>query len=56
MFKAFLIRMVVDVAFDEILRALTKVARRSTSSVDDKMVSVIRGSKKEVCDMIKRKV
>ena len=48
--KKFLIGLVIEAVFDALLKTLSKMANRSNSKVDDKIVSLI---KKERPDIIK---
>ena len=51
--KKFMLNMVLDYAFDEIIKALQKIAQKSSSNIDNKMVKVIRDSKPEIINQVK---
>ena len=53
MWKRFLINMAIDMAFDEIIKALQKIAQKSSSNVDNKMVKVIKDSKPDIINQVK---
>ena len=52
--KKFLINMVIDTAFDMIIKSLQKLAQKSTTEFDNKMVAMIRDSKDEIIGDVKR--
>ncbi len=54
--KAFLIKWLLEAAFDEILKALEKFAHRSSSKVDDKIVRLFKKERNEIIKEIKKSI
>ena len=54
--KRFLINFVAEMVFDEIINALSKIARKSSSKVDDKMIVVLKANRAELIREIKKAV
>ena len=54
--KKFLMNMVIDIAFDAIVKSLSKLAQKSSTKLDNKMVALVRSSKAEIIADIKRSV
>ncbi len=54
--KKFLLNMVLEYAFDEIIKSLQKFAQRSSSKLDNKMVAVIRDSREEIISDVKARL
>ena len=53
MFKAFIINMVLDAVFDELLKVLKKFSHRSSSKIDDKLVALITRERSNIVKEIK---
>jgi len=54
--KKFFLNMVLDYAFDEIIKSLQKFAQRSSSKIDNKMVTVIVDSKADIIADVKSRL
>jgi hypothetical protein len=51
--KAMIVKWLIELAFDEIVKAMKKVAQRSDNKVDDKMCRVIVDSKADIIKSVK---
>lgn len=56
MWKKFIINMALEQVFDALIEALDIIARKSSSKVDDKMVSALRAERGLIITEIKRKL
>lgn len=54
--KKFLLNMVLDYAFDEIIKSLEKFAQRSSTKIDNKMIKLFRDSKDEIIKDVKARI
>ena len=54
--KAFLISWLAEMMFDEFIKALSKIARKSSSKVDDKMVRLLKSNRAELIRELKQSV
>ena len=56
MFKAFLIKMLADAIFDEVITATKRASRRSSNKIDDKLVKVLQDSKPDLIKGLQKKL
>ncbi len=54
--KAFLISWLAEAVFDEVMKALAKIAHRSDNNVDDKLIRVLKSSRSDIIKEIKAKI
>ncbi len=54
--KKFLLNMVLDYAFEEIVKSLRKLAQRSSTRMDNKMITLIEESKGEIIRDVKSRL
>ena len=51
--KKFFLNMVIDMAFDEIIKAIQKAANRSSSKIDNKLVKLLKENKIDIIRDVK---
>ncbi len=56
MWKKFIISMAINMAFDEIILALERISRKSTSSIDNKMVQLLKAEKDDIIHDVKSRL
>lgn len=55
-YQKYLLSMVIDVAFDQIAKALKRQARKTDNTVDDDMVHTFRKNRAEILGDIKSRL